>query len=169
MMTVKQNPIVSNWNLDHGYNGGPDDEDKIYPIRVFNARPKSSLYVILRLLEDDLENHCHGFVHGFRIYLNMPGEVFGVSQKYFQVPLIESVKIAIKPTLITTSAGLHRYHPAQRKCFLSSERQLRFFKFYTQSNCEVECLANFTASQCDCVKFSMPSTKIIWNDIERWI
>lgn len=45
----------------------------------------------------------------------------------------------------------------RRQCFFNNERYLRFFKLYTQANCELECLTNHTLKECSCVKFSMPS------------
>jgi amiloride-sensitive sodium channel len=58
--------------------------------------------------------------------------------------------------MMTTSPKLQSYDPKVRQCFFEDEKKLRFFKLYTQSNCEIECLANFTLNTCGCVKFSMP-------------
>lgn len=44
----------------------------------------------------------------------------------------------------------------RRQCFFNSERKLRYLRTYTQRNCELECLANFTLAVCGCVRFSMP-------------
>lgn len=44
----------------------------------------------------------------------------------------------------------------RRQCFFNSERTLHYLKTYTQRNCQLECLANFTLAKCGCVKFSMP-------------
>lgn len=77
------------------------------------------------------------------------------------VPLLEEVLISVKPNMITTSENLRHYTPWDRQCYFSDERQLRFFKIYTQRNCELECLSNFTLSQCGCVKFSLPSNELI--------
>lgn len=61
----------------------------------------------------------------------------------------------------------------RRQCYFDSERKLRFLKVYTQRNCELECLANFTLAKwyvkspiilihyilccfSGCVKFSSP-------------
>jgi hypothetical protein len=52
--------------------------------------------------------------------------------------------VSVKPNMITTSDGLIGYAPNRRQCYFNDERQLKFFKVYTQSNCELECLANFT-------------------------
>lgn len=64
--------------------------------------------------------------------------------------------MSVKPNMITTSSGLADYAPERRQCYFNDERQLKFFKVYTQSNCELECLANYTLKACGCVKFSMP-------------
>lgn len=84
----------------------------------------------------------------------------------FSVPLMEEAVITIRPKLTTTSQGLRKYDANHRKCFLESERQLRFYKIYTQNNCYEECVANYTAKECGCVKFSQPSKSIfdLWTD-----
>lgn len=66
------------------------------------------------------------------------------------------VLVNIQPQIITTSKGLDTYSPEKRQCFLYNEKKIKFFKIYTQSNCQLECLTNFTITICDCVHFSMP-------------
>lgn len=155
MMVVKSNPNISFWSLDKGYDKGINERG--YPVRVFNARQDAALIIFLKLFQRDLEYVCRGPVQGFKIILNTPGQTLKISRHAFRVPLAEQAEISIKPRLITTSKELLRYSPSQRKCFFSSERQLRFFRYYAQHNCESECLANYTKVRCGCVKFSMPS------------
>lgn len=162
----------SNWNLESGYEVG-DIEPHIYPYRVFGAGTRAGLFVLLRLYENNLEYICRGPVQGFKILLHQPGEMPQVSKQYFRVPLLQEVLVSVNPNMMTTSEGLLDYHPnrfdlfcmselaikfcnSRRQCFFSSERYLRFFKMYTQRNCQLECLANFTMKICGCVKFSMP-------------
>lgn len=58
---------------------------------------------------------------------------------------------------MVTSSGLRDYYtPQVRGCYFRSERQLRFFKLYSQKKCEMECLSNFTRDECGCVQFYMP-------------
>lgn len=83
--------------------------------------------------------------------------------------------MSVKPNMITTSKGLVGYAPDRRQCYFNNERSLQFFKLYTQGNCKIECIANFTLSEilefsgsshelkmfihldkCECVKVSMP-------------
>lgn len=154
-MMVNSQPKLSNWSLETGYKPGPNR--RVYPIRMFSAKQSMALVVFLRLFDHDLEYVCRSLAPGFKIYLHAPGEVPAMARKSYRVPAFVEAELSINPTLITTANGLRSYKPNQRKCFFNNERKLRFFKIYAQTNCERECLANFTNSECGCVQFSMPS------------
>lgn len=154
-MFVKTNPNVSQWSLETGYQNKSNGKE--YPFRVFSARRSAALIVYLQMNEVDLEYGCRGLVPGFKVFLHTPGEIPAMSRRLLRVPLQEDAEISIKPKMITTSDGLRNYKPSQRQCFYTSERRLRFFKVYAQTNCEMECLANFTKILCGCVQFSIPS------------
>lgn len=154
-MIVKGNPNRSQWSLDDGYDNEADENS--YPMRIFNSKPMGGLSIFLLLMKEDFGNVCDNLYRGFQVYLHAPGENARMSQLSLIIPPGEMALIPITATLVTTSAGLKNYSPNKRKCFFELERQLRFFKMYTQNNCEVECLANYTKQECGCVKFSMPS------------
>jgi acid-sensing ion channel, other len=40
----------------------------------------------------------------------------------------------------------------------NDERELRFYRRYKSSNCQLECQANYSLASCECVMFSMPRT-----------
>ncbi|XP_077285587.1 pickpocket protein 28-like isoform X2 [Arctopsyche grandis] len=142
------------WTLDRGYPKNlPLDT---YPVRGTGSGAKAGLVILLRAYNYDLDYLCRGPVQGFKILLHSPTEVPRVSQQYFRVPLSQEVIAAIKPNMMTTSEGLKDYDPERRQCFFPYERKLKFFKVYTQRNCELECLTNYTMLQCSCVTFSMP-------------
>lgn len=146
----------TNWNKGDGFHYGQDIINT-YPYRVFGAGPRAGLLIALRLYEEDFDYLCSGPSQGFKIHLHAPGEIPQVTKHYFRVPLIHEVLVSVKPNIITTSEGLRRCEPNKRQCYFGSERQLRFFKLYTQRNCQLECLSNFTKSECGCVKFAQPS------------
>lgn len=157
-MIVKDNPNVTRWDPESGYN----DDDELndldeYPYRVISAGPRVGLHTTFQLYEHDLDYICRGPVHGFKILLHSPIEEPQISTYYFRLPIMQDISVSVKPQIITTSIGLRHYKPNERQCFFNSERKLRFFNVYTQRNCELECLANFTLNECGCVKFSMPS------------
>lgn len=160
MLTVTDNRNATNWNLEAGYNDREKNLSESYPFRVIGTGDRAGLEVNLQVYKQDMDYLCRGAVHGFKIFLHTPGEVPQLSKNYFRVPLFQGVSVTIKPQMMITSDGLRHYSPNRRQCYLNSERQLRFFKVYTQGNCELECLSNFTLTECGCVKYSMPSNTL---------
>lgn len=174
MMIVTGDSYISkNWSLENGYTNqfeyklrqlqGVYDYyhesiyDKEYPIRIGHPGQGAALIVELRTNTDNFEYNCNGFDQSFKIALTSPGEAIKMTNNFFRVSSAEYSLIAIKSKLIKTSEGLRSYKPYQRQCYYNSERRLRFYRMYAQSNCEIECLANFTNMACGCVKLSMPS------------
>lgn len=97
--------------------------------------------------------------------MHTPAEMPQVSKQYFKVPLNQEVVVSVKPVVMTTSDGLRNYPVSNRQCFFNEERDLRYFKVYTQKNCELECLSNYTVKHCGCAKFSMPSKCICFKQV----
>lgn len=157
LIRVQQNLTTKFWSLETGYDKNAPDDNIQYPLRTHDAGAISGLDISLILLEQDLEYICRGPYTGFKVMLHLSVETPQVSKKSLSVPLYQQMKIAIKPNVIRTSDTLSKYDSSVRQCFFTSERTLRFFKVYTQQNCESECFANFTRTYCGCVKFSMPS------------
>jgi len=73
---------------------------------------------------------------------------FELSQSY-------SYDVLIAPEIITTNDDLKGLKVNQRKCFMDEERKLKFFKIYSQRNCEIECLAYKLLKTCKCVPFDI--------------
>lgn len=143
--------------MENGY----QDEltDGQYPLRALKSGQKESLELVLNSHAQDVEYICSGTSEGgFNIYVTAPGESLQ-SAKELQVKFSEDIQITIKSKIITTAKALRSYSSMQRGCFYDFERQLRFFKSYTENNCLVECLANLTKKKCECVGFSMPSMR----------
>ena len=141
------------WTLQGGYTSYAA---KVYPHRVLGSGITAGLNLELRVRESDIDYACKGPVQGFKIALHTSGEMPQFNHVFYQVPLKQQVLIAVKPEVITTSPGLNAYLPKKRQCYFNGEKKLKFFKVYTQSNCELECLTEYTLKQCGCVKFSQP-------------
>ncbi|EDW80549.1 uncharacterized protein Dwil_GK11507 [Drosophila willistoni] len=142
------------WSLETGY--PPTSDVETYPARVLSAGARSGIFMALQSFKQEVDYACRGPVQGFKVILHAPDDVPQVSKQFVRIPMGKEVLIAVKPSMITTSSGIAEYDPLRRQCFLSHERSLRFFKVYTESNCQLECLVNFTLTRCGCVKFSMP-------------
>lgn len=91
-----------------------------------------------------------------QILLHHPAEIPRVGSQFFRAPLNQEIVVSVKPDMMTTSPGLKTYDPHRRQCFFPSERYLSFFQSYTQQNCQVECLTNYTLAKCGCVAYHMP-------------
>ncbi|XP_068142436.1 pickpocket protein 28 [Drosophila tropicalis] len=150
----EENRLSMDWNVEDGYSASANTDT--YPNRVLGPGAKAGLYLFMGGMELDFDDLCRGPVQGFKILLHTPGDVAQVSKQYFRIPFDQEVLISIRPKIITTSDGLKHYEPHRRQCYFQKERDLRYFNIYSQSNCELECLANFTYTRCGCVKFSMP-------------
>ncbi|XP_026321153.1 pickpocket protein 28 isoform X2 [Hyposmocoma kahamanoa] len=146
--------VNTTWTLESGYVDGTPLET--YPHRGLGYGVKAGLTFLLKAREIDLDYLCKGPVQGFKILLHNPAELPRLSQQYFRSPLSQEVVVAVKPNMMTTSEGLKPYDPERRQCYFPSERYLRYYKVYTQANCEMECLTNFTFARCACVHFGMP-------------
>lgn len=91
-----------------------------------------------------------------QVYIHIPGDMPQISKQFLRVPFGQDVTIFIRARVMITTDGLRDYAPNRRQCYFENERYLRFFKFYSYVNCEVECLTNHTLATCGCVRFSMP-------------
>lgn len=50
-----------------------------------------------------------------------------------------------------------------RNCYFGQEFSLKYYKYYTMSNCENECIANITYNECKCIRYYMPSNFLATN------
>ena len=156
-VSLNHNNTSQHWSLQGGYT--TNDED-VYPRRVFGVGLKSGMNVGLVNDKSSSNNTCLESENGYKVVLHSPGDIPRITDQTLIVPMIlQEYKITVKPSIITTSEGLRNYSPERRQCFYEDERYLKFFKVYTQSNCELECLTNYTLKACGCVKFSMPRDK----------
>src|SRR3978361_10704 len=81
MMIVKNNPNVSHWNPENGYDDRSHDEE--YPIRVKNFNGKTVFGIHFTNLRRDLENHCRGYDQGYKLVITPPGEMVKMSSNHF--------------------------------------------------------------------------------------
>ncbi|XP_073819616.1 pickpocket protein 28-like [Musca autumnalis] len=146
------------WSLEEGY--APDtDLHNSYPARVLNSGIKAGISAVLTNYKGDIDYGCRVFDQGYKLVIHSPNDVPQVSRHFLHIPMSEATTIAVLPNMMTTSEGIAKYRPEKRQCYMANERLLRYFKVYSEKNCELECLTNFTLQLCGCVKFSMPRTR----------
>ena len=144
---------ITNWTLEGGYQGF---SRHTYPFRALASGIEASLDIELKSLVADIDPLCGNIEDGFKIALHTPGEFPRFEQDFIQIPFGQYVMVSVNPRVITTSENLRHYSPHKRQCYFDGEKPLKFFKMYTQSNCELECITEYTKALCGCVKFSMP-------------
>lgn len=149
---------LSNWSLENGYDINQKGA-KAYPYRALDSININGKQIYTKALNGDIDYLCSGAFDGYLITLHLPNEMPSNRKNVFHLSADQSGIFSVKPNLIATSPELHDYDPHFRQCFFNSEHKLRFYRQYTQNNCELECLVNFTLSQCGCVHFAMPSKK----------
>lgn len=152
---LSETRLSTNWSLEKGYYSSANINP--YPVRVLGSGFGAGLYVNLAATNMDVDYHCRE-AQGFKVLLHNPSEYPQVAKKFIRVTLNRDVTIAIKPQIIKTDNELHEYTPDRRECFFDHERELKFFRVYSQGNCELECLTNFTEKICGCVRYFMPRT-----------
>nr|XP_053610764.1 pickpocket protein 28-like isoform X1 [Plodia interpunctella] len=148
--TVKR----STWNLESGYSVTKKDT---YPRRVSGyGGADMGLAFLLKQNKEDLDYLCRGPVQGSKIHVHNPAEFPRMSSHYFRTAVDQESVVSIKAQMLTTAEALRSYSPERRQCYFAEERYLHYFKLYTQSNCEFECLTNHTYEKCGCVHIGMP-------------
>lgn len=148
------------WSLENGYDRQNAIDSKAYPYEILGDGQRGAFAIILRLYTNDLDFLCRGPVVGFKISLHLPGDLPQMSSHFVRIPNERDTLITINPEVVRTAKSLRSYSPNARGCYYSNERTLKYFKEYTQRNCELECLTDHTLENCRCVKFSMPRE---WN------
>ncbi|XP_044258537.1 pickpocket protein 28-like [Tribolium madens] len=145
---------TTDWHLENGYI--PNAGLSPYPLRAYLSGVLWGLSFKIVTPKQDLDYACKNSLQGYKVLLHTPMTIPRPNQKYFRIPLDQSVVGAVQPVMITTSETIKAYNPQRRKCYFAAERKLQFFQDYSASNCKLECLANWTSDLCDCVNFFMP-------------
>lgn len=167
MDTVTGNPDEGNWNIENELLQITSFEKQLlipptYPHHIVRLDDLDSLALTLNFVPSDFfwNYECElPTTKSFKVWLHRPGEIRQAFARPIEVEIGRKVIVYIEPKVITASPDVRKYNPYLRRCYFNSERKLKFFKVYTRSNCEHECLADFVKKECGCVKFVMPSMK----------
>ncbi|CAO1326621.1 unnamed protein product [Diamesa hyperborea] len=134
----------SSWNIDDGYKNDKYDN---YPHRATGSAA-IGLNIVLKQKNSDLDYICRGPVQGFKVHIHRNDEPPAMSSDYYRVGMSEETIIAIKSEVVNEIED--------HECYDTNDHDLQFFEEYSQSKCELECLAKFMKQECGCVKFSLP-------------
>ncbi|KAK9883354.1 hypothetical protein WA026_001529 [Henosepilachna vigintioctopunctata] len=155
MKYYKESHRKPDYDIDDGY---PDDTTRnFYPRRVLSSGAGSALVVVLLTKKSDVYYSCRDFtLQGMRVALHMPARIPRPNQVFFPVGLNELVVAPVTPSYMGTTKKIKEYEANKRNCYFGTERKLKYFRVYTQSNCNLECWTNYTIQECGCTHFYMP-------------
>lgn len=151
--------IKSNWDLDNGYDNSLSFEDNYhsYPKRFILGMGGQFLDIDIKYRKSDFVN-IDGKTQFFSIILHLPNEYPQKINGFHTVPAGQSFVLHLSPQMMITSEELRSYPPHKRQCFYQDEKQLKYFKHYTESNCKLEWYNN-RSEQCNCTMFPVPNQK----------
>ena len=64
--------------------------------------------------------------------------------------------VEVIPEIIKSDDDMKSINSSIRKCYFEGEKYLKFFNTYSERNCIIECLTNFTLNMCNCSDPSQP-------------
>ena len=137
------------------YNETHLKHNHIYPYNITGIDTSSAVSMLLDVDFDDC-NFCNKPLRVHYIKLHSPKDYPQMMQKTIPIPASKYVVVVVKPSVIIASDNIRRLSVEKRQCYFENERELSFFRQYTQANCYLECRTNFTIRRCACVNFNMP-------------
>lgn len=87
--------------------------------------------------------------------LHPPDELPMLSRNVFEFAGGRNLEVLITPNVIKSDQSLNSLDLSDRSCYFEDEFKLKFFKIYTQRNCEIECFAKYALNKCNCLKFDV--------------
>lgn len=141
------------WSLDQRYAENHDSDS--VPVKASKGKVVKFNAI---LKEVDATNVCTVFGNVFSLFIHLPNEIMLPLHREYYAEFRKMKDIILTAKSYTADESMRKFTPRARGCYFEGEKQLKFFKTYTKSLCEFECMTNYTLRTCGCVKFSMPRT-----------
>ncbi|KAG5676564.1 hypothetical protein PVAND_006388 [Polypedilum vanderplanki] len=145
------------WTLDSGYIDDSDDSNVIPKEQI--SKTFSTTIIIINHIDE--ENYCPQLGKILKIFFHLPMKFQHFLTENIQLKSVIKKLMFLNAKLYTSDESLKGYTPKQRQCYFEGEKNLKFFKSYTKSHCDWECVTNYTLDICGCTKFSMPEIIIL--------
>ncbi|XP_050419751.1 pickpocket protein 28-like isoform X2 [Adelges cooleyi] len=147
---------TSNWFPETGFS--KDALEVKLPMRT-NEEHESFNFRSRLLFNENPNKQCSNNLNVYYILIHSPAEWPVDSHQTVVVPpgIIENV--GLKPVVSSITAELAVWKPKDRQCYYQNEKRLKYFKFYTQKNCILECRSESIVKRCGCVPYYLFRTK----------
>ncbi|XP_054274391.1 pickpocket protein 28-like isoform X2 [Macrosteles quadrilineatus] len=141
------------WTPEKGF--PPNAPVDWLPWRAWGAGNHLGLSIVLNADLD--EYYCSSEVSiGFKIVLHNSVETPKMNAFASLLSPGLEARMIVDPVMMTTTQLFHTIPAKKRNCVFGSEKNLTFYRTYTQRNCALECEAQFTLDACSCVLYYMP-------------
>ncbi|XP_058826878.1 pickpocket protein 28-like [Topomyia yanbarensis] len=145
---------TENWNLHDGY-ADYGVFLKYYPRPAVDLSEKYRLRMKLKFNESFVDSGC-GDSGAIRVFLHNPVDFPYKGRNAVLIKSGEFVDISAHPVVKQVPQLLKYYPSSSAKCYFSEQRQLRYFRIYSQHNCELECRINYFLEKKKCALSYMP-------------
>ncbi|CAG9811156.1 unnamed protein product [Chironomus riparius] len=129
--------ILKSFNYPLKFNRGDEIQFSI----IITKPPK----ILLNCIKQSFIIHSSDDLPTFYVRMDFMGFEYGTK-----------FDVIVTPEIIRTEEYLRSLKPSVRGCYFDKEKSLKFFKKYSQRNCDVECLANITMNRCGCIDINQP-------------
>ncbi|XP_035708133.1 LOW QUALITY PROTEIN: pickpocket protein 28-like [Folsomia candida] len=96
---------------------------------------------------------------GFMALAHLPFDFPNVADKGVPIKPNTETYLKIEPDVVTAGSEIQDFPLENRNCYFGQEFSLKYYKYYTMSNCENECIANITYNECKCIRYYMPRSE----------
>ncbi|KAK4879622.1 hypothetical protein RN001_007768 [Aquatica leii] len=149
-------PEVDDWDPETGYSQNASIE--ALPWRATGAGSHLGLSIVLDAQINSY--YCSSSTGvGFKILLHNPIETPKMADFALLIAPGLEARVVIQPKIYDASQTIRSIDIKKRMCYFSNERDLQFYRTYTQLNCKLECQANYTLRVCGCVPFYLPKNR----------
>ncbi|KAF5271322.1 hypothetical protein FQA39_LY08120 [Lamprigera yunnana] len=152
-------PQVDDWNPENGYS--ENSSINALPWRASGAGTHLGLTIVLDAQLDAY--YCSSSVGvGFKMLLHNPLETPKMADFALLLAAGLEARVIVRPKIYDATQSIRSINIQKRICYFTNERDLQFYRTYTELNCKLECQANYTLSLCGCVPFYLPSTLLLY-------
>ncbi|XP_055591170.1 pickpocket protein 28-like [Uranotaenia lowii] len=158
---------AENWSPEDGYvNYGVFL--KYYPRPAIDLSERYHLRLKLKHNNSWVDHSC-GSTNVVTAFLHNPVDFPYKARKSISIAGGSAIELKVKPSDTTTPFFMNFYCPERLQCYFQEQRQLEFFRVYSQANCELECRTKYFLAKKKCVLAHMPrgpSTKLCNNSYQ---
>ncbi|KAI5701245.1 hypothetical protein M8J75_007644 [Diaphorina citri] len=118
------------------------------PWRVSGDGDGNSVSIMVNLQALDFLNFCPVSGEGLTTFFHNPSEYPSTLNPRTYLNPNRMVVVYLTAYTTSTADSLRDWRPVDRGCFFENERQLQYFKSYSQAHCDMECRSNKTLETC---------------------